>query len=341
MKRAGNLWSKIVDIENIKYAHKQAKRGKAHYSEVKMVNENPELYLEKIRDSLVNRTFTTSPYIIEERFDGKKTRTIYKLPYYPDRIVQHCLINAIEDVLTKSLIRDTFQSIKGRGNSDAAKRVKRFVRSPECPKYALKLDIEKYYPSVNIQNLKIAIRRKIKCKDTLWLIDDILDSSDGLPIGNYTSQIFGNLNLSRFDWWMKQEVKLKAYFRYCDDLLIFADSTQELMRIKNTVDIELSKIGLSTKKNFAIYNLEKQGCDFVGYVFFPNKTRLRRSICKNLKTTCFSAARVIKVRNGSNCTLSSIMAYKGWIKRSNSKRLWRKATERIRNHFPKQLRSAV
>jgi RNA-directed DNA polymerase len=223
MKRYGNLWKDIVDLENIKFAHKQARRGKSFYTEVKMVDGDIDKYCKEIWAMLVNKTFTTSPYEIEERHDGRKMRTIYKLPYYPDRIVQHALLSVVGPILVNSFIRDTFQSITRRGTADAAKRIKRLVRSKDCPRYALKIDVHKYYPSVNNNLMKQAIRKKIKCADTLWLFDDIIDSIEGLPIGNYTSQHLGNLYLNDFDWWIKQELKPKGYFRYCDDIVVFAD----------------------------------------------------------------------------------------------------------------------
>jgi RNA-directed DNA polymerase len=162
MKRHGNLWDKVIDLENIKFAHRQARRGKSYYKEVKMVDADIDRYANQIRDMLVNKTFTTSPYEIEDRFDGRKMRTIYKLPYYPDRIVQHALLNIIGPILVNSFIRDSFQSITGRGTHDASKRIKKLVRSENCPRYALKVDIHKYYPSVNNNLMKQAVRKKNK-----------------------------------------------------------------------------------------------------------------------------------------------------------------------------------
>lgn len=338
MKRIGNLWNRITDIENIKLAHKIARKGKSFYKEVKLVNSEEDFFCNLIRDSLINKTFKTSEYEINERFDKKKMRTIYKLPYFPDRIVHHALLNIIEDIFNNCLIRDTFQSIKGRGTSDAAKRVKKLIRGSDPPKYALKIDIEKYYPSVNNEILKQKIRTKIKCKDTLWLLDEIIDSKPGLPIGNHPSQILGNFYLNSFDWGIKQEIKPKGYFRYCDDILILSDSKSELLNIKQLAEDNLSKLGLTVKKKFYIYNVEKQGIDFVGYTFKPNCTRVRKSIVRNMKTTCRSLA---KTKDKSTNSLSSIMSYKGWIKRANGKKLWRKNTRKLRNIFPKQIKGSL
>lgn len=340
MKRRGNLWDKVLDLDNIKLAHRQARRGKAFYTEVQMVDADLDKYAKEIQSMLRDKTFTTSAYEIEERSDGRKVRTIYKLPYYPDRIVQHAMLNVIGPIIVNSFIRDSFQSIVGRGTHDAAKRVKRLVRSKNCPKYALKIDVKKYYPSVDNELMKSEIRRKIKDPNVLWLCDNIIDSTQGLPIGNYTSQHFGNLYLNRFDWWVKQQIKPIGYFRYCDDILVFANTTKELTQIKDQMIKRLSEIKLTIKPNWNIYDVHKNGIDFVGFVFTPQKTRLRPGIAVKLKAKCMALKSIL---NPSNCIdyLSNLMAYKGWVQAANAKKLWRKHTACFVKFFPKQLRSAL
>lgn len=338
MKRHGNLFEKIVSLDNIKLAHKQARRGKSFYSEVKMVDSDIDHYCREIQKSLVNQTFTTSQYEIEDRFDGRKMRTIYKLPYYPDRIVQHALLNITGKIFVSSFIRDTFQSIVGRGTSDAMQRVKKLVRSADCPKYALKIDVEKYYPTVNNEKLKIMLRRKIKCQQTLWLFDNIIDSINGLPIGNYTSQHLGNLYLNEFDWKVKQDLRPVAYFRYCDDIVFMDDTKSKLLDIKKTTEQMLKSIDLKIKKNWNIYNVHKNGIDFVGYVFSPKKTKLRKSIAFNFKNKCKALKKSNLIQKDE---LSSLMSYKGWVKSCNGKMLWRKNTHDLRIKFNKQLRSYI
>lgn len=340
MKRHGNLWNKIVDLENIKLAHKIARRGKAFYTEVQMVDADVDKYAKEVQAMLVNKTFTTSPYEIEDRFDGRKMRTIYKLPYYPDRIVQHAMLNIVGPILVNTFIRNTFQSIQGRGTHDAARRVKKLIQSDSCPKYALKVDIRKYYPSIDNERMKVCLRKKIKDPDVLWLADDVIDSMQGLPIGNYTSQHFGNLFLNDFDWWMKQQIKPIGYYRYCDDILIFGNSTKELVDIQKKVVTRLGDIGLEIKPSWNIYDVYKNGVDFVGFVFRPTDTKLRPSIATKFKTKCVSLKRFL---TQSNCAeyINVLMAYKGWVQYINAKRLWRKHTTQFIKFFPKQLRGAV
>jgi hypothetical protein len=116
MKRYGYLFEKVCDFENIKLAHKNAKKGKKHYEEVKMVDSDINKYLNLIQEMLIKKTFKNSKYeIIIKKTDNGKIREIFKLPYFPDRIIHHCILQVIGKIWFKSLIRDTYSSLKNRG----------------------------------------------------------------------------------------------------------------------------------------------------------------------------------------------------------------------------------
>lgn len=319
MKRHGNLWSQIIAPENIANAHKMAKRGKGHYTAVKRVEANPELYLQLTRQALIDKTFTTGTYQVEDRVEGGKMRRIFKLPYYPDRIVQHAVLAVVGPILQRSFIRDTFQSLPGRGTSDARRRLQKLMRFGNVPRYAMKVDIRLFYPSVDNEILKTKIRRKIKCADTLRLLDDIVDSHQGLPIGNLSSQYFGNFYLSDFDWWVKQTLGVKHYYRYADDLVLFDKSKAQLNEIKQAIDVKLAELKLTLKPNWQIVDLYKQGIDFVGYVFKPESTRVRKSIAVRFKARAAAAWMAKRVDS-----FASLTAYRGWFLRVNAKRFWRR-----------------
>lgn len=321
MRRHGNLWPKILDLNNILTAHCAARKGKSHYAEVVLVDSNPELYCKKIQSSLQNKEFTTSPYIIENKFDGRKNRIIYKLPYYPDRIVQHALLQVCIPIWRNLFIRDTFQSIEKRGTSDARKRITKLVRQHPIL-YGFKFDIEQYYPSINNDKLKKIIRQKIKCPDTLWLLDNIIDSCRGLPIGNYTSQYLGNLYLNHFDWWSIQNLNPVGYYRYCDDIIILCKKKDQCWKAKQQMETLLRQdFNLKIKNNWSIFPVHKQGLDFVGFKFYFNRTILRPTIAKNFRIKCKQVIRSFaylprtKIVNG-------LMSYWGWAKYVNAKHLW-------------------
>jgi len=269
---------------------------------------------------LKDKTFRNSEYEVFTRKFEQKEREIFKLPYFPDRIIHHCIMQVLEPIWKKTLIRDTYSSIKGRGLHDGARRVKKALKDVQGTQYCLKMDVRKFYPSVNHAVLKQIIRRKIKCKDTLWLIDEIIDSTSGVPIGNYLSQYFGNLYLCSLDHFIKEYHRVKYYFRYCDDLVLLANRKKRLRRILKTIINFLKDIKLLPKKNYQISPVDDRGIDFLGYRFFHNFILLRKSIVKKFKTKIDYALNNW-VYSNKQTIVNGIMSYWGWFKFGDCKTL--------------------
>jgi hypothetical protein len=97
---------------------------------------------------------------------------------------------------------------------------------------------------------------------------------------------------------------------------------------------------LTVKPNWQIYDISREGVDFVGYVFQPQRTRLRRSIADKFRVTC-KTLRQIPLLRITEMHCSKLMAYKGWAKPANAKCLWRTHTRALVGMFPKQLRSEI
>lgn len=318
-KRYGNLFPQIVALDNLRAAHRAARRGKGHYREVRWVNSREERLLRKLRKDLASSRFSTSPYTVERRWESGKIRVIHKLPYFPDRVVHHAICRVCNPIWERSLIRDTFQSIPGRGISDARRRVARAINRNR-PRYALQLDIEQFYPSVRPTITRAAARRKIKCPDTLALLDDIIDSQGGLPLGNYTSQILGNLVLSPLDWRIKQEWGVRGYFRYCDDLVLMGDDPEHLEACRAGIESDLGRLGLALKPGARWVDFEAgHGLDFCGYVFRPGSLRVRPRILDSYRR----AARAYRPMTAAR--RSSLAAYWGWVRPAGGRRLWQTA----------------
>lgn len=147
MKRVGNLYSKICDMENLKLAHQNARKGKGWYQEVRMVDEDPEKYLGQLQEMLLNKTYNTSEYVTFIKHDSGKDREIFKLPYFPDRICQWAILQVIEPYLVKNFIKNTYSAIPGRGIHLALHDIDQAVQH-DVPgtQYCLKIDARKYYP---------------------------------------------------------------------------------------------------------------------------------------------------------------------------------------------------
>lgn len=200
MKRIGNLFGKICTIENFQLAYKNATKGKKHYRDVKNIEKyGVDKFLEELLEEVRTHKYRTSKYHVFNLKTGGKVREISKLPMR-DRIVQHALMNYIEPIFRKSFIKDTYSSIKGRGSHKCIHRIQYAMKDVENTQYCLKLDIRKFYPSIDQELMKQCLRRKFKDKELLAVLDEIVDSADkGVPIGNYTSQYFANYFLTEFD----------------------------------------------------------------------------------------------------------------------------------------------
>ena len=311
-------------MENILAAHANAKRGKMHYQEVQDVEASRDNHMHQLQIMLQTRTFKTSEYSTFTKTDSGKPRKIYKLPYFPDRIVHHCIMQVLEPIWKRTFIADTYSSIKGRGIHKGVARIKSALTDIENTQYCLKLDIRKFYPSVNHDILKLIIRRKLKDPDVLSLLDEIIDSAEGVPIGNYLSQYFGNLYLTYFDHWLKEAKQCKYLFRYCDDIVILHHNKDYLSQLKKDIEEYLStNLKLTLKSNWQIFPVDARGIDFLGYRFFHNYTLLRKSIAIKFK----QRIRYIK-SHWRDLTpsdiLNSVMSYKGWLGHANCSNLTKK-----------------
>ena len=185
MKAHGNLWKWIVSDDNMKLAHQHAKKGKGWYTEVQMVekdiHKDPDrplgTMIPALQQSLIQHTYHTSKYRMKQRREGKKIRDLYKLPYYPDRIAQWAVIQVIEPVLIKNLIRDTYSAIPDRGIHPGLKRLRWWINTDVFgTQYCLKLDARHYYQSINHELLKDKFRRLFKDPDLIWFIEEVIDS---------------------------------------------------------------------------------------------------------------------------------------------------------------------
>lgn len=305
MKRKTGLYEQIINMDNLRLAEQKAMKGKSRQLGVKEYLKDPEVNLLALHQMLVSKTYKTSPYTIFTIFEPKR-REIYRLPFI-DRIVHHAIMNVMEPIWVALFTADTYSCIKGRGVHSAGVKIKTILRDEPNTRYCLKLDIQKFYPSVDHKTLKQIIRIKIKDVDLLNLLDGIIDSAEGLPIGNYLSQFLANLYLTYFDHWLKQIMKVKYYFRYCDDMVIFSGSKPYLHQILADIKLYLEiDLKLTVKNNYQIFPVASRGVNFLGYVFFHTHTLLRKSIKKNF-------ARAVARRKGK----ASIAAYMGWAKHAN------------------------
>lgn len=325
MKRIGNLYDQICTLENLELADEKARRGKLRSHGVKRHDKNRTENIKNLREALLNGTFRTSKYDVFTIYEPKE-REIYRLPYFPDRIVHHAVMNVLEPIWTSIFTADTYSCIKNRGIHAAAKKVLKALREdPETTTYCLKIDVRKFYPSIDHDVLKGIIRRKLKDKRLLTLLDEIIDSADGVPIGNYLSQYFANLILAYFDHWIKEEKRVKYYFRYADDIVILAPDKAYLHSLLKEIRQYMSELKLQVKDNWQVFPVASRGIDFLGYVFFHTHTRMRKGIKQRL------CKRIGKLNKRKTLTEEefkrNVCSWWGWAKYCDSKHLIKKLSK--------------
>ena len=327
MKREGNLFDRIASIDNLLLADQRARRGKQRSHGVRLHDRNREANIATLHRMLTDGTFKTSKYSTFTIHEPKE-RLIYRLPYFPDRIVHHAVMNILEPIWTSVFTADTYSCIKGRGIHAAARKVRAALDSgAEGCKYCLKIDIRKFYPSIDHGVLKAIVRRRIKDARLLSLLDGIIDSADGLPIGNYLSQFLANLTLAYFDHWVKEVKRERHYFRYADDIVVMHADKGHLRRLLAEMEEKLRELRLEVKPNKQIFpvaashrDLHARGVDFLGFVFYLCETRLRKRIKQNM---CRKVARLRRRKRplSAKAFRQAIAPWLGWCKYSDSEHL--------------------
>ena len=314
MKRFTNLYREICSIENLQAADVIARKGKSKQYGVIHHDRSRESNILALHEALMNKTYRTSQYSTFKVYEPKE-RVVFRLPYYPDRIVHHAIMLHMEKIFVACFTADTYSCIKGKGIHAGSTYIKKALTDEPATRYCLKLDITKFYPSVDHDILKSLLRRKIKDHDLLWLLDEIIDSAPGLPIGNYLSQYLANFYLTYFDHWIKEVKGIRCYIRYADDMAFFAATKEELHALLHDIKKYLREfLRLEVKGNHRVSPITDEIClDMLGYQHFRRYTLVRKSIKQNIAR---SAAKGMSVATRAS--------YYGWLKWCDSINLTKK-----------------
>ena len=324
MKSYNNLWNEFISFENLHLAYKKARESKPNKEKVLEFGLNLEKNLFNLKNQLLNNKYNVSKYYTFKIYEPKER--VISSPAFKDVVVQHALINVIEPIFEKSFIYDSFACRKNKGIHKGLSRLKNIIQSNNSPKYYMKCDVKKYFPSVNKKILKKIISKKLKDKKILKILYKIIDSynskygeNKGIPIGNLTSQLFANIYLNELDQFVKHKLKSKYYFRYVDDFIVLSNSKKEL----NYIGYKITKflnyyLDLEMPKNKTYINLIENGVDFVGYKVFKNYIKIRKSNLKNfIKKTKYNLYLYNNYKITKNSLESSVCSYLGYFKHGN------------------------
>lgn len=316
--RADNLMVQICTDRNLESAIKKSRKGKKCKRAIARFDRDRENNKQRIKDSLRSGSYRTSKYHHKKVFDPKE-RDISILPYNPDRVAQHAIIGVVEPIFVGKFDPHSYACIKNRGIHAGLKAIKRALLDREGTMYCLKLDIRHYYPSIDHETMKGAVRRMLKDPRLLPVFDEVIDSEEGLPIGNYSSQYLANVYLDRFDHWMKETKRVRYYFRYVDDIVVLSNSKKYLHQLrKDIAEYLATNLKLELKPNWQVFPVDDRGIDFLGYVTRHDYIRLRKRTKKNIQrklNACLDAGMTLhEIHNAMG-------SYYGWLKYANTKHL--------------------
>lgn len=240
-------------------------------------------------------------YVIEP-----KVRKIEKSRYI-DRIVHRWVVdNFLEPAFVPQFITTSYACLKGKGMHRATLYVQNTMK--HCKRiwqdyYILKMDVAKYFDNINKNILLKILERKIKDKDLLWLIHQILFAQKrekGLEIGNYTSQMFANIYLNEVDQYIKHQLKIQYYCRYLDDSIVMVKTKQEAKKVLKKIKTFLKEnLGLELNQKTQIFK-SKQGVNFCGYKINEYRMKIRDKGKRRLKKKIKHLKQEIKGGNYNN-----------------------------------------
>ncbi len=180
-KRIGHIYEKIVDMDNLRAADKEAQAGKVNKNRyIRRHNLRAEQDLQEIQQMMLTFSFPDPGYEdMDIHNDSGKDRVISRQKYHPWRIIHHAIMRVVGPDMYKNLIADTFACVPGKGIHYGVRRLKMMLRRYPEYKYFWKADYKKYYQSIPHEVCMASFRRKFKDERFLRLME--------LAIFNYDS----------------------------------------------------------------------------------------------------------------------------------------------------------
>jgi retron-type reverse transcriptase len=302
MKTYRHLYPKICDFENLYLAYCKARKGKRAKVSVASFERRQEEELLVLGSELKTKSYQPGEY--HSFYIHEPKRRLISAAPFRDRVVHHALCRVIEPIWERRFIYDNYANRVGKGTHRALDRAQKYAQRY---RYVLQCDIRQFFPSIDHAILKAELASKIADQDVLWLCDIILDSGRGvlseiydmvwfpgddpstssgqglfaalrprgLPIGNLTSQFWANVYLNRFDHFVKRELGCRAYLRYVDDFLLFADDKAQLRNYRQAIIDALAEFRLVLHENRAQVYPTCTGIPFLGFRLYPDHRRLK------------------------------------------------------------------
>lgn len=260
-------------MDNLELAFYKAQKGKAGRQEVFTFGKNLRPNLLRLKKEILSGEVKVGGYHYFTVYDPKK-RQICAAPF-DQRVLHHALMNVCHPYFEKKQTADSYASRIGKGTYAALERAKAFNR-----RYAwyLKLDVRKYFDSLEHEVIRTQLFSLFKDQQLLGIFEQIINSycvepGRGVPIGNLTSQYFANHYLSPADHFAREVLRIPAYARYMDDMVLWHDDKAALLEAGRWFEDFIQERLKQELKPFCL-NKNTEGLSFLGYLLYPDTTRL-------------------------------------------------------------------
>lgn len=332
-----SLYERIYDTKNLEESYKRTQSGNRKYrKEAIYFAMSKERKLRCLQKELEDRTYRPGSYIEFYVFEPKKR--LVHAPHIRDKIVQFSIHTVIQGIYRSVFIKDSYACLEEKGTHEAVHRIQHYMRLAqwkyETP-YIVKIDVRKFFYSINREIIKQLYRKKIPEteRDFLRILDMIVDSSPegdkGLPLGNVTSQDFANIYLNEVDQFCKRYLRLKWYIRYMDDICIIVKDKETARNtlvkihafVKGHLDLELNE-------KTHIYPLT-QGINTLGFKIHTTHLLVRDSSKAAMKRRIKKIDENVKSGNlTKKQAQQAVNAWLGHARHSNSYNLAKKIFEK-------------
>lgn len=336
-----------MGFENLFAAAAAAYRGKRFRSEPARFQFELERNVIRLHEELVSGEYRHGPYFSFWIRDPKR-RLISAAPYR-DRVVHHAVCRVVEPVFERSFVFDSYANRVGKGTHRALDRASEFCRRAT---YVLKCDVQKFFPSVDHDVLLAQVARKIKCRRTLELLAQIIESTNpqepavwyfpgddlftpherrrGLPIGNLTSQFLANVMLDPLDHYVQEQLRCGRYVRFADDFLLFADDKPTLHGWLEDLRRFLARYRLRLHSAKCVVRPTREGVGFLGWQLFPGYRRLKRATGLRFQRRLQVLAEQYRTGEiGPEQIRASLASYRGHLRHGRTAGLQRSLLRRV------------
>lgn len=324
------VYRAVCRFDNLLKAAAKAAKGKRGKPSVAAFEYRLADELLALQRQLITGDYTPSGYTHFTIQDPKRRR-ISAAPFR-DRVVHHAVCNVLEPIFERHFISDSYANREGKGTHRAVARLQGFAQRH---RYALRLDIVKYFPAIDHEILQRGLRAVVTDRDTMALIAAIVASGAGvldqayrpplfpgddplalarprgLPIGNLTSQFWANCYLHPVDLFVKRELRWPAYVRYVDDMALFGDDKRALWAAKGAIVERLGALRLTIHEHSAQVVPVRHGVPWLGFVVYPEYRRMKAR--KVVEATRRLGARYAAWQRGEISFAEFDASVQGWI----------------------------